>query len=61
MACFPVGKKRNLGIIPLKPIAFLLPLRGQNKGFEPFLGGCVCVHVCACVCDFKVQMGQNAD
>lgn len=40
--CFPMGKKRNLGIIPLKPTAFFMPLRGQNKGFELF-GVCVCV------------------
>lgn len=41
--CSPMGKKRNLGIIPLKPTAFFMPLRGQNKGFE--LSG-VCVRVC---------------
>ena len=59
---FPMGKKRNLGITPLKPIAFFVPLRGQNKGFELFvLCENVCVCVCVCVCDSKVQLGQNTD
>lgn len=43
---FPMGKKRNLGITPLKPIAFFVPLRGQNKGFELFV---LCENVCVSV------------
>lgn len=52
---FPMGEKRNLGITPLKPIAFFLPVRGQNKGFELFV---LCENVCETL---KVQLGQNPD